>query len=121
MKAGYPPGIALVALVGVAAACGSPRRGEPITGPLRFSNPRVERGEIAFMNHCQPCHPGGEGGLGPALNNKCLPGFAIKTQVRVGFGAMPGFVIQSIPPADLKDLVVYLEALRRNNKSTLVK
>src|SRR5688572_581576 len=43
------------------------------------------------MQHCHQCHPFGQGGLGPALNDKPAPRFLVKTQVRLGFGTMPGF------------------------------
>jgi mono/diheme cytochrome c family protein len=43
-----------------------------------------------LMRHCHQCHPrGGDGGLRPALNNKPVPGFLVKCQVRLGLGAMP--------------------------------
>ena len=91
------------------------RRGEPVTGPMPITNPQVKRGEIVFMQHCHMCHPNGEGGLGPALNNKPLPGFLIKTQVRAGLGVMPAFHSQELPPDQLDDLVQYLIALRKHD------
>ena len=94
-------------------ACHSVRHGEPLAGPFSPGDPKVERGQIAFAQYCSQCHPRGEGGLGPALNNKPLPGFLIKTQVRAGLGAMPDFVIQHLPPEKLDEIVAYLKALRR--------
>jgi mono/diheme cytochrome c family protein len=93
-------------------AC-SARRGEPIAGPLRDTSPAVLRGEVEFDQHCSYCHPGGENGLAPAINNKPLPGFLIKFQVRHGAGAMPAFSGRELPPEELDAIVRYLKALRR--------
>lgn len=90
----------------------SARRSEPIVGPLPLSDAHVQRGELVFMRHCYQCHPGGEAGVGPAINNKPLPGFLIKFQVREGFGAMPAFSQHDISSEELDDLIAYLKALR---------
>jgi mono/diheme cytochrome c family protein len=66
------------------------------------------------MAHCQPCHPGGEAGLGPAINDKPLPGFLIRLQVRSGVGAMPAFSAEEISVDELAALTAYLKALRRH-------
>lgn len=50
--------------------------------------------------------------LGPAINDKPLPGFLMKTQVRVGMGAMPSFHRNQINGQDLDDLIRFLKALR---------
>lgn len=97
----------------LAAGC-SARRGEPVAGPLRATSPEVARGEVAFDEHCSHCHPGGEKGLAPAINNKPLPGFLIKFQVRHGMGAMPAFSDKEIKDEELDALVRYLKVLRRN-------
>jgi mono/diheme cytochrome c family protein len=104
---------AAVVLAG-AAACGSARRSAPIM-QRTFVAPTAEirRGERVFMAHCHQCHPGGEAGLGPSLNDKPLPGFLIELQTRLGVGAMPGFSTTDIPEPDLDALVAYLEARRR--------
>jgi mono/diheme cytochrome c family protein len=106
------PGV-LLGLVAV-AGCSSPRRGEPVAGGAEPGAPAVVRGERVFMTHCYQCHPGGEAGLAPAINNKPLPGFLIKFQVRQGIGAMPAFSSREIPSDELNDLVAYLRALRRH-------
>lgn len=92
----------------------SARRSEPVAGPLPVASPELAQGEIAFDVHCSHCHPGGEKGLAPAINNKPLPGFLIKFQVRHGVGAMPAFSEREIADEDLDALVKYLKALRRN-------
>jgi mono/diheme cytochrome c family protein len=66
-----------------------------------------------FQQHCHQCHPGGEGGLGPALNDKPAPAFLIKTQVRLGLGTMPGFDKAQISPEELDDLAAYMLASRK--------
>jgi mono/diheme cytochrome c family protein len=93
--------------------CHSVRRGEPIVGPLRMADPEVEHGRTVFLKNCHQCHPNGEAGLGPALNNKPAPVFLMKTQVRVGLGAMPRFSKDEIPPNDLDALMAYVIALRK--------
>lgn len=95
-------------------ACGSARRGEPIKGPLVLQSEKLENGRVVFMEHCHRCHPGGETGLGPALNNKPLPGFLIKFQVRNGLGAMPAFKKDRMSSLELNNLVAYLKKLRRH-------
>jgi mono/diheme cytochrome c family protein len=105
-----PALLGLLGLLGVALATGcSARRSEPID-----TSPEVARGGIAFDRHCSHCHPGGERGLAPALNDKPLPGFLIRFQVRHGAGAMPAFPRQTIDDQELDDIVRYLKALRRH-------
>lgn len=96
----------------VAAGC-SARRGEPVAGPLLLLTAEEIRGEKVFMQYCHKCHPGGERGLGPALNNKPLPGPMIKLQVRAGMGAMPAFSKELLPDPQLDDLVAYIKRLRK--------
>ncbi|MBI5644449.1 MAG: cytochrome c [Deltaproteobacteria bacterium] len=96
------------------SGCGSARRGVPISGPMDTSEARISRGEKIFKTHCSQCHPGGEAGVGPALNNKWLPGFLLKMQVRKGYGAMPSFPAGHLSDSELDDLVSYMKALRRH-------
>lgn len=65
------------------------RRSEPLRGAVTLNTEEQRRGQQAYFRHCHNCHPGGEAGLGPALNDKLLPPVAIKAQVRLGVGAMP--------------------------------
>ncbi|HEV2845585.1 MAG TPA: cytochrome c [Thermoanaerobaculia bacterium] len=102
-----------ILILSLAAGC-SARRSEPVAGPFHDATPELKRGEIAFDAHCSHCHPGGEKGLAPAINNKPLPGFLIKFQVRHGVGAMPAFSEEEIGDEDLDAMVRYLKALRRN-------
>jgi len=106
--------LAAVAILAVAIiGCSSARRGEAIGRPVQVSSPEIQRGQIVFQQHCHRCHPGGEGGLGPSLNNKPVPSFLMKTQVRAGLGAMPEFDKHEISPDELDDLMRYIIFLRR--------
>jgi mono/diheme cytochrome c family protein len=100
--------------IGIILAACSARRGEPLGYARRGADPSVEHGRVVFMQHCHKCHPGGEAGLGPAINDKPLPEFLMKTQVRVGLGAMPSFHRQEISGEELDNLIRYLKALRGN-------
>jgi mono/diheme cytochrome c family protein len=100
-------------LLALLPAC-SARRSEPIAGPPALASAELRQGEIAFDRHCSRCHPGGERGLAPAINNKPLPGFMIKAQVRHGAGTMPAFSKEELPREELDALVEYLKELRRN-------
>src|SRR3982751_4496453 len=104
----------IAAALGLALGC-SARRGGPLYGPLDVSDPAGARGQLVFMRECYQCHPGGEAGLGPAINNKPLPGFLIRFQVRNGLGAMPAFSDDEISPTELDALLAYLKALRSHS------
>jgi mono/diheme cytochrome c family protein len=109
---GYLPIMVLASTV-LAAAC-SARRGEPLYGPLPISSAEVANGQKVFMRECHQCHPGGEAGLGPAINNKPLPGFLMAFQVRRGFGAMPAFSEGEISSQELDDLIQFLKEIRNH-------
>jgi len=53
----------------------------------------------------------GEADLGPALNDKPLPAFLMRFQVRNGLGVMPAFAKDRISDAELDQLIAYLKAL----------
>jgi mono/diheme cytochrome c family protein len=103
--------VAIACLALLASACASARRGEPLRGLLAL-NEREQHGREVFFRYCHACHPGGEGGLGPGLNNKPAPGFLIKFQVRHGLGTMPSFPDERLADEELSDLVRYLKRLR---------
>jgi mono/diheme cytochrome c family protein len=111
---GSPVIYGLLALLVTAGGCGTARRSEPIRGPLQLT---VEQraGERVFYRNCNVCHPGGEAGFGPALNNKPLPANAIRYQVRHGIGAMPSFSDSLISGSSLDSLVSYLQAVRKSS------
>jgi mono/diheme cytochrome c family protein len=103
---------ASVALTVWAAGCGSARRDEPITAPLKVTDAKLALGQRMFAANCDECHVGGAGGYGPALNNKPLPGWYIKTRVRDGLGAMPSFDKSLISDEELDAIAFYLQSLR---------
>lgn len=102
---------------GVVLVSCSARRGEPLYGALSITNAAVENGQKVFMRECHQCHPGGEAGLGPSINDKPLPGFMIRLQVRQGVGAMPAFSPDEISPQEVDNLVLFLQELRNHPKS----
>jgi mono/diheme cytochrome c family protein len=104
--------VALAATIALANGCGPKRRGSPLTEPLQITSQTLAVGQRAFMQHCHQCHPGGSGGLGPSINDKPLPQFLIRTQVRSGLGAMPAFDQQHIPDDEVEAIAVYLRELR---------
>lgn len=93
-----------------ATAC-STRKSLPLEGPLSL-NESEQKGQLVFMEHCQRCHPGGEAGLGPAINP--APGFGKRFQIRHGLGAMPSFSENLISDQELDEMLSYLEALKKN-------
>ena len=103
----------LIPVCALLAACHSVRRGDPLGRTVQLSSPGAEHGRVVFQQHCHRCHPNGEAGLGPALNNKPAPKFLMKTQVRLGLGAMPSFGKDEIGAQELDDLVTYIVALRK--------
>jgi mono/diheme cytochrome c family protein len=114
LRVGHAAALAGAALACAAlAACGSPRRGEPLKGPLLTTEASQDRGRLVFMNNCYKCHPGGEAGLGPSLNDKLRPRGWTRYRIRHAFGAMPSFDEKRIDAKELDDLMSYLTALRR--------
>lgn len=79
--------------------------------PTRFSNEKIAQGHKVYMSFCYKCHPSGEAGLGPEVLGK--PGFAIRMQVRHGFGAMPAFKKNRISKGDMNALIAYIKAQKR--------
>ncbi|HEX7021728.1 MAG TPA: cytochrome c [Trueperaceae bacterium] len=116
MKAGRVAGCSRLAagllVAGLLSACAPAYRGVPLYGPLDTSDPQVALGQRVFDAHCDQCHPGGAGGLGPSLNSRPLPGFVIEFQVRHGLGAMPSFSEEQISDEELDAVVAYLDQLR---------
>lgn len=110
MRAGLLATAALTLTVSL--SCGSARRSEPLTGEHRFTDPEVILGERVFSDMCQQCHPRGQAGLGFALNNKPMPGWLIRFQVRNGLGAMPALPEEAISDEELDAVVAYLKELR---------
>jgi mono/diheme cytochrome c family protein len=102
-------------LIGAAllTGCGTPRRSAPLTGEHTPPTPEIALGQKVFDAYCHQCHVGGTQAIGLALNNKPLPGFFIRFQVRNGIGQMPSFSEEEIPDEQLDALTDYLVWLRR--------
>jgi mono/diheme cytochrome c family protein len=103
--------VALAVLMTAGSGCGSSRRSEPLVGPFVPAGATEARGERVFFEFCHQCHPGGEAGLGPALNASVLPDAAIRGQIRQGLGAMPAFTESELPNRELDELIAYLSAM----------
>lgn len=108
--------LALLALATLLGACGSPRRSAALGGPLDSADASVQRGHVAFDEHCFKCHATGEGALGSALNNKPLPRALIRLQIRAGLGAMPAFPEHVLSDREVEDIANYVVALRRHGR-----
>lgn len=94
-------------------ACGTAKRGEPAYAPVAASEPAIVQGQVVFNTYCSKCHPGGEAGLGPSFNDKPLPGFLVRFQIRNGLGVMPAFKEEVISDDDLDNLIAYIKTLRK--------
>ena len=113
-------GLGIFAVVTFITGCGSARRGEPLRGPLTMTE-QVQRGQKVFMDNCHKCHPGGEAGAGPSINNIPLTGGMIKARVRyraffAGVGRMPSFKKNEISKEELNDLVRYIKVLKKHDE-----
>lgn len=104
--------LSLGMLTGALAACGTARRLDGPIEPAAARDPQLAHGQRVFMRACHQCHPRGETGLGPALNNKYVPAFLIRSQVRLGLGAMPAFPPSALGSEDLDAVVRYIQFLQ---------
>jgi len=85
------------------------RKSEPVTQKeFVAEDERTANGERLYMMNCQKCHPGGEGGLGPAVNSNPAPGFIKRFQMRHGIVVMPGFYKHELTRKELKDISRYM-------------
>lgn len=90
---------------------------EPISAsPVTLSVEEFE-GMKLFMRNCNKCHPGGEKGKGPSLNDKSLPNFLIHWQVRLGGGAMPKFTDEQISKEQLKQITAFVKMMQKMIKN----
>ncbi|MCC9168160.1 c-type cytochrome [Pontibacter harenae] len=99
-------------------ACGTAKRGTPHYASVATTKEAVAKGEVVYNIYCQKCHPGGATGVGPALNNKPLPGTAIRFQVRHGMGMMPAFKEDVISDEEMDNLIAYMKVLRKAKDKT---
>jgi mono/diheme cytochrome c family protein len=105
-------GLLIAAAVALVAACGPQRRGALVGRPVVPDTAAERRGERLFFRHCSRCHPGGEAGLGPALNDKPLPEGAVETQIRAGVGSMPAFPDRVLDDEQVSAIADYVTELR---------
>jgi mono/diheme cytochrome c family protein len=97
-------------LITVISSC-AVRRAEPLTQKNFVpGDQRIANGERFYMASCDKCHPGGEGGLGPAINSNPAPQFIKRFQMRHGLGVMPSFKQTELSKKELHDISRYLRA-----------
>jgi len=100
----------IVALV-LLASCGSQHRGGPEGPSPRVRTSDEVRGKKLFGRYCYQCHPNGAAGLGPPINSLPLPETAVRTQIRLGAGAMPSFA-KLLSDDEIDVIADYVHALR---------
>jgi mono/diheme cytochrome c family protein len=106
--------VALLTLAVVVASGCTARRSEPLRGPVALDSAKQKSGQVLYFRHCHNCHPGGEAGLGPALNDKLAPPIAIKAQIRAGIGAMPAFPPDRLSDEEADALIDFMLAMRNH-------
>lgn len=99
-----------------ACSAGSPRRSEPLSGPLVITEPAQSHGRVVYMQDCYKCHPGGEAGIGPSLNNRRFTTALMRMRIRRGGERMPAFDRSKISDKQMDELMAYLSALRRHSE-----
>lgn len=71
-------------------------------------------GEVLFVRSCNTCHPGGQAGMGPSLENiatKFPQDAQLKQFIRKGKGIMPAQPVDVINDQELDNLIGYLRQL----------
>ena len=94
----------------------SKRLSDPLKGTFISANNTIARGEQLYDIHCDKCHPGGEGGLGPDVNWNPAPNFIKRFQVRHGLGVMPSFKKDEISKDDLHAISKYMKAIKHQKR-----
>ncbi len=98
----------------------SARRVKKDMSSAQAEDPKIMEGRLVFKNHCQKCHPNGEAGVGPPLNNINLPSFLVRAKVRsraflLWTGRMPSFNKHEISSKEMKSLLVYLKDMKKKD------
>jgi mono/diheme cytochrome c family protein len=91
------------------------RASEPIKGPMDIDTEELALGQKVFAAKCNKCHPGGEAGLGPAINDRPTPWFLYRFQIRNGLGAMPGFSKEVISEEEMDALIKFIHKQRSHS------
>ncbi|MDZ4834962.1 MAG: cytochrome c [Candidatus Melainabacteria bacterium] len=121
-----PKMIALVVLV-VATTCGCAMSEEMRRiNQMKEINQRRDlqmttdlSGQQVFVRSCNSCHPGAKQGMGPALDKlgEHFPSDEkLKKFIRQGVGSMPPQPKDALDDQELENLVVYLRALKFEEK-----
>ncbi|HEX8517085.1 MAG TPA: cytochrome c [Bacteroidia bacterium] len=80
----------------------------------------IQEGRLVFKNNCQKCHPNGESGVGPPLNNIHLPSALTKARIRsraflLYTGRMPDFKKDEISKKEMKALLAYINTMKKRD------
>jgi len=78
-------------------------------GPLTSTD--VASGETHYNQYCAGCHPGGEAGAGPLINNIAWTPAKMREQIREGEGTMPPVPESKLDAAGLEALLAYLQTM----------
>ena len=99
--------VGVVLAIGMLAGCAK-RVDPPVPDPAR--------GQAVFAEFCSGCHPGGQRGVGPALEGELARPLVV-FQVRRGHGIMPAFHEELIDDRSLDDLVSYVMQLQEEART----
>lgn len=102
------------------ASC-STRRLKKDKAGINELDSKIADGRLVFKNKCQKCHPNGEAGVGPALNDLKLPSFILRAKIRsratfLWAGRMPSFNKHEISNVEMSALITYLKDMRKKDK-----
>jgi mono/diheme cytochrome c family protein len=105
-------GAATVGLAGIFLQVGCAHKGAgpsaTAPSPTPHNNSQLAQGQRTFMQYCNQCHVGGNGGVGPSFNDKWMPAFFIRFKVRHGIGKMPRFSERALSDTQLQDVIQYI-------------
>ena len=77
----------------------------PYAGPIA-ADADASVGNGVWEQYCNGCHPGGDEGVGPAVNGIAWTPEAMRKQIREGEDRMPAFGPDKISDADLESLLL---------------
>ena len=103
-------------------SCGPQRRAQTnMSEEIINESPQASKGRLVFKTNCQKCHPDGESGVGPPLNNIHLPGFLVRAKIRsrallLWTGRMPAFKKNEISKKEMDDLMVFIKGIQNKNR-----